>query len=278
MLLLLALACSAPITSVATQNTGTTPWLSLVSDQPDEEVRASCEEHYDNNLCLSTTEEHLASALAADLPDVVFLQEVWDSGRCQSSELTEAPYACSQEGPQLDRVLPEGWSWGCAQGYPDTCLAWSEAVFQAQGEVEDLVADCGPPGRVAMVQGRGALLVSVHLNAGATDDDALCRVAQLGALEERLLAEPADTDLLVGGDFNFDPSLSNQADVAAFDSLINSVGLEALPVDDSTHRISLIQLDHLLARGLELQGGCEVGFADEGTGQTMLDHALVRCH
>jgi hypothetical protein len=305
--LLLSLACtpasddsgvgpSPVITGLATQNAGTTTYLDLVADSPSEEVREVCSSWYDNNLCLSVTEDLVTAAVATELPDLLFLQEVWDQRSCDDDDrpgdANEAPYACSLGSEaQPGRLLPGDWWWGCAQGYPDNCIAFPPSLATPVGctgqdcsvLVEDLDAACGSPGRIAsweLETAAGPLLaVVVHTNAGAFEDDLACRAQQLEALQARLEALPAETSIAVAGDFNLDPALYEGADAEAFEVLVSATGLTRLGGYEQSHRISHVMLDHVLVRGavVDVAASCEARYLDEGESDVMLDHAWVGC-
>ncbi len=286
-----------PVARVATQNAGTSRFLDLLERTP---LRPTCEETYSNNLCTVDTEAALGATVAAFAPDIQMFEEVFDQRRCAETdwppEASAAPFACSAGAtPQLERVLPPDYAWGCAAGYPDNCIAFRPAVFVpvdaggadaacAGRDCSALVvsnpAPCGRDGRLAYLRGRTAhgrtVLVVVHTNAG-TDRD--CRAQQLQAIEAVLLAEPADTAIFMAGDFNFDPVAEQGADRDAFDTLVQAVGLTRLADDGNTHRLYQADLDLVLVRGwpAATTATCHVAFADEGQSPLMLDHAYVAC-
>ncbi len=270
-----------PQVSIVTQNAGTTPSLDLLEES---EHRVVCEEWYENNLCLLESEQHLAAALAEDLPDIAFLQEIWHDEWCQADdrpdEIQAAPYACGEPGDPLDRVLPGGHRVACATDYPDNCIAWDPAVFTPDDEgVVDLDTECSRPGRAATLAGellgQPAVLTVVHTGAGIDPDDFACRVEQLQSIQAALEALPADTLLLLGGDVNHDPTWLSD-DAVAFAELLEAAGLTRLEDDGPTMRLVGYDLDVVAVRGVD-GGDCTVRFADEGVSPAMFDHALVSC-
>ena len=291
------------ITKVATQNAGTTSFLDLVASEPPLEVRQNCTEYYSNNLCLVESEQILLSAIETDQPDVVFLQEMFNQEECadvtRPAEVNEAPYACGAgDSPQIERVLPDGYSYGCATGYPDNCIAFRDNLFELTAPdgvsascdgidcstfMVSNPAECSVDGRIAYLQGESEgvpfVLVVVHANAGVNPEDAECRRAQLESIEAVLLEKSSDTPLVIAGDFNLDPNLYATEDAVAFIDMLDSLKLTWLPVDGNTHLISQIKLDHVLTRGLLGLGGadCSVRFLDEGEDHVLFDHAFVLC-
>lgn len=292
---------SPGLTRVVTQNAGTTTYLSLVADEPDEDVRQRCADWYDNNLCLLASEDLLAQALAEPVPQLLFLEEMWDQAGCDDPGRPEAvaedPYACGLEGSQWERVIPQDLDYGCASGYPDNCIAWDPLQFQPVGppgaapcqgrDCSSLLvsnpAGCSVDGRIAYLEGEaetGPLVaVVVHTSAGVDADDVACRAAQLASIQQVLLALPQDTAIVMAGDFNLDPEIYTGDDAAAFSDLLQTVGLERLPTDAPTHRITQVTLDHLLVRGaaFSTQAECQVRFLDEDQQQIMFDHGFVSC-
>ena len=286
----------AAVQSIATQNAGTTTYLDLVADSPSEDVREICSDWYGNNLCVEVTEVQLEAAVVDDAPDLLFLQEMWDQAGCDDDDrpgdANEAPFVCSLgSASQLERVLPADWFWGCAGGYPDNCIAFPPTTATPSGcdrqDCSSLVvsnpADCGDEGRIAywaIDTAAGPLVaVVVHTNAGAFEDDAACRVAQLESIAEVLAALPADTSIAMAGDFNLDPDLYESADAAAFEALVSGLKLAWLGGYDASHRITHVKLDHVLVRGAAVapELACEARYLDEGEPDVMLDHAWVMC-
>ncbi len=289
-------APASALTALATQNVGTTTWLDLVAGSPSEDVRQVCSDWYDNNLCLGETETLVAEAIAQDTLGLIFLQEVWEQARCEGEERSEEvngePYACAQgEDPQPERLLGDDWQWGCAEGYPDNCVAVHRELAELGGcdgrDCSALVlsnpAACGADGRIASIEietEAGALVaVVVHANAGVEEDDVACRAEQLASIQAVLEAYPSDTSIAMAGDFNLDPDYYEGADAVAFEALRQALGLSWLPSDGETHRISHVRLDHVLVRGTAVASdlACEVRFLDEGRENVMLDHGWVAC-
>ncbi len=295
-------APAAALTSLATQNAGTTTWLDLVADSPSEAVRENCSSYYSNNLCWLESEGYLLAAVEDDGPDLVFLQEMWDMPGCHEverpDEVNQAPYACGGSGSQLERVLPEGYDYACAAGYPDNCIAFRQGTMELRSpegtqascdgrDCSDFLvsnpADCGGDGRIAWMSAdteAGALaLVVVHAAAGAVAEDLECRAAQLQSIQAVLEALPEDTSIAMAGDFNLDPEIYEGVDAQTFAELQESLGLTRLEADQATHLISHVSLDHLLIRGPVVAGdlSCKVRFLDEGQQDTMFDHGFVSC-
>jgi len=286
----------AAVLSLATQNAGTTTYLDLVADSPSEDVREVCSSWYDNNLCLAGTEELVAEAVTTDLPDLLFLQEVWGQRHCDEEdrpgEVNADPFACSLGlDPQLTRVLPADWWWGCAEGYPDNCIAFPPSTATPTGcdgqdcsaLVDSLDAGCGDDGRIAgweIETAAGPLaVVVVHANAGAFEDDIACRAQQLRRVTEFLAHLPDDHALAMAGDFNLDPELYEGEDAVMFGAMVEVLGLTQLGGYEESHRISHVILDHVLVRGVAVDGGqtCDARYLDEGESDVMLDHAWVMC-
>jgi len=289
-----------PLTSVATQNAGTTRFLDFLAASP---LRPLCTEWYGNNLCTVDSEAALAAALAEARPDVLMLQEVWDQRGCgadgRPAEADAEPFSCSAgDAHQLERVLPADYRWACATGYPDNCVAFVPSALSPERDgspaacagrdcsvaVHDVQAGCSRDGRIAWLEGRTAegpaALVVVHTLAGPPGgEDEACRAQQLDAAREALAALPPETLLLMAGDFNFDPAGSDGPDAAALAALREELGLARLPDDGPTHRMLGTDLDLVLARGWPAGAGatCRVGFVDEGAEVPMFDHALVDC-
>ena len=291
-----AVVVTPAVGSVATQNAGTTTYLDLVADSPSEDVREVCSSWYSNNLCVDETELQLAEAVAGETPDLLFLQEMWNQAHCDDddrpAEVNQAPFVCSLGSDlQPSRVLPGDWWWGCAGGYPDNCIAFPPSLATPSGcEGQDCSAlvvsneaGCGDTGRVAyweLDSADGPLVaVVVHTAAGMFEDDIACRVQQLESIQAVLEALPADTSIVMAGDFNLDPDLYVSDDAAAFSSLGSSLGLSWLGGYDESHRISHVRLDHVLVRGpaVAQKMSCEIRYLDEGQEDVMLDHGWLMC-
>ena len=291
-----AAVATPALTSIVTQNAGTTTYLDMVADSPSEEVREVCSDWYGNNLCVEGTELLLADAVTQDAPDLLFLQEIWNQAGCveedRPGEANATPFVCSLGlEPQPSRVLPADWWWGCAGGYPDNCIAFPPGTATPSGcsgqDCSSLVvsnpASCGDDGRIATWEldtiAGPMVAVVVHTNAGAFEDDAACRVAQLESIQAVLEALPEDSSIAMAGDFNLDPELYESADAGAFEALVADLGLTWLGGYDQSHRISHVKLDHVLVRGPALAAGmaCDARYLDEGEDDVMLDHAWVAC-
>jgi len=291
---------SEPLAAVATQNAGTTRLLDM---RVVSELRPICTDAYDNNLCTLDSEALLAALIDAERPDVLFLQEMWDQRRCgeeaRAAEVDAAPFACGAGGgSQTARVLPDGYRWACAEGYPDNCIAFRPAVFVPVGAdgvaadcpdgdcsaaMRSVGSECARIGRIAWLPGATtegpATLVVVHTNAGPFDGDKACRGLQLEALGDALAAEVELGELIMAGDFNFDPQTAEGPDVEALAALMERFGLVRLPDDGPTHRILNGDLDLVLTDVGGWGDGrtCSVTFADEGAAVPMFDHAFVSC-
>ena len=303
-LILLLAACTAgddsaastpAVQSLATQNTGTSTSLSVVSDSPDEDVRAEAEAWYGNNLCRLGTEAILRDTIVAEEPDLLFLEETWYQPNCDAEgrppEMAQDPWVCSAgDGWQLERLLPAEWSWACAAGYPDNCLAFAPGLAPATGcdgrDCSALMvsnpAACGPDGRIAYLEldtAAGPLVaVVVHTSAGITLDDMDCRAAQLESIQAVLATLPAETSIAMAGDFNLDTDLFDGADAQAYAELIAALGLTELEQSEETHRVSHLRIDHLLVRGPAVaQPACTVRFLDAEADEQMMDHGWVGC-
>lgn len=290
---------SRSITRLSTMNTGTTVTMDLLFPA-DSDVRENCDEWYGNNLCLLESELLVAEALRNERPDIAFLQEIWTQSGCEDTdrprEVNESPYACAAgPGEQIERILPEGYSYACASEYPDNCIAFRTKAFQPvsesgePGECAGLdcsdhmvsnPAECGRDGRIAYIRGTTihgpAMAVVVHTNSG-TDD--LCRAQQLDSIQAVLEAEPTETVIFMAGDFNMDPEIHHGEDVDAFWQLVEAVSLERIPDDEDTHRILKQDLDIMLTRNWPGSSSvvCHVSFLDEGTEVPMFDHAFLLC-
>ncbi len=296
-------AAPPALTSLSTQNAGTTTWLSYVADAPDEALRQDCSDWYHNNLCLLESEQQLAAALASDLADLVFLQEMWDQTGCEEegrpAEVNQEPYVCAAgQAPQPERVLPSGYAWACAAGYPDNCLLFREGLLELQAPAGTEAAcqgsdcssflvsnpaSCGDDGRIAYLLAESAsgplAVVVVHANAGVLTDDLTCRAQQLQAIEQVLQALPGETSIAMAGDFNLDPALYEGEDAQALQAMVSSLGLQRWEPETYTHRISQTSLDLVWVRGAALpaQASCAVRFADDGADYVMFDHGMVSC-
>jgi hypothetical protein len=281
---------SAPelsLRSLGTLNAGTTTYLDLVADSPSEEVREVCASWYDNNLCLAGTEALVTDAVSLELPDLLFLQEVWDQRGCveegRPAEVNAAPYACSLGLEQQPaRLLPPDWWWGCA--FPPSTATPSGCDGQdCSALMDSLEAGCGDAGRIAtwaIETAAGPLAaVVVHTNAGAFEDDIACRAQQLQRITEFLAHLPDDHAIAMAGDFNLDPDLYEGEDADMFGAMVEVLGLERLGGYDESHRISHATLDHVLVRGAAVSSeiGCTARYLDEGEPEVMLDHAWVMC-
>ncbi|MFH1467620.1 MAG: endonuclease/exonuclease/phosphatase family protein [Pseudomonadota bacterium] len=302
--LLLLAACAPPedsaaptpaVLSLATQNAGTSTSMAVVSDSPDDATRAEAEAWYDNNLCRTGSEAILRDTLAAEQPDLFFLQEAWHQPNCDEEgrppEMAEAPWVCSAgDGWQMERLLPDDWSWACAAGYPDNCLTFSPSLATPAGcdgrDCSALLlpspAPCGAEGRIAYLPldtAAGPLVaVVVHTNAGVFADDIDCRAAQLQGIQEVLAALPTATSVAMAGDFNLDPAVFEGADAAAYAALMEAVGLTELDQPEDTHRVSHMRLDHVLVRGAAVaKPACSVRFLDAQAEEQMMDHGWVGC-
>ncbi|MBN2498085.1 MAG: endonuclease/exonuclease/phosphatase family protein [Deltaproteobacteria bacterium] len=285
------------IERLSTQNAGTTTFLELFAPQPPPEVRADCSDWYSNNLCLLAAEQKLAAAIEEQTPDLLFLQEIWHQPDCEEAgrpaELNAAPYVCAAGSDlQIQRLLPDGYRFGCAGEYPDNCIAFRDRVFEPDGGSCDddcsalLVSNpaaCGRDGRLASIRGRiasgHAIFVVVHTNAGVGEEAEDCRAAQLEAIQQALASEPASTAIFMAGDFNFDPEFYDGADAQALAHMVAALGLTRLPVDGYTHLISMMQLDQLYTRGWPSAPSvsCLPRFLDESEDEANFDHAFVSC-
>ena len=260
---------------VATQNAGTTPLLDLVEES---ELRETCEAWYENNLCTLDAERLLAEALAEDPPDLLFLQEVWHEDWCEGleGEALLAPFACSEPGVPLERVLPEGSDWQCSPAYPDNCIVYGER-FEPDTWT-DMGAECSAPGRTAklsgLLDGEPTTLVVVHTNAGFDQDSVDCRVEELRDVQDHLAT--VDGALILGGDVNHDPSVDRE-DSTAFAELLEATGMVRLEDDGPTARLLQNDLDVVTTRHVLPYGSCSVRFVDAGTSPLMFDHGLVTC-
>jgi len=274
-------AASPPQVRVATQNAGTSPELDWLEESA---LRSTCEGWYENNLCLLESEAHLAAALAADLPEVIFLQEIWHSMWClegdRPPEVQAEPFACAGQGEPLDRFLPAGYEVACAAGYPDNCVAWDPAAFTPDAAgVVDLEAPCSRAGRIATLAGHlggaPAVLAVVHTGAGVGPEDFACRAEEIATLQVALEGVDPAAALIVGGDFNHDPEWVSE-DAEALAALLDATGMDRLEDDGPTLRLAGIDLDLVLTRGVDA-GACAVRFVDEGANPIMFDHGLVSC-
>ena len=293
-----------PIERLATLNAGTTPLLSLLADDPPPKVRTNCSDWYSNNLCLLWAEQTLQATIVQEVPDLIFLQEMWNQDDCgkadRPAEVSAEPYVCAAgEGSQLERVLPQGYQYACGHSYPDNCIAFRFGTFlptlpdgsqaacdgnDCSAHMVDIQAECGTDGRLAMMRGLTAdgptILAVVHTNAGIDGDDAVCRSQQILALTQVLLDESSDTVILMGGDFNLDPQkTSSLEDVAAFENMRDELGLTPLPVNTATHLLLSMQLDHLLVRGWSASdsAACGVQSLNPSEKKAVFDHFFVRC-
>ncbi|MBT3223280.1 MAG: hypothetical protein HN348_29760, partial [Proteobacteria bacterium] len=199
---------------------------------------------------------------------------------------------------QIERVLPDGYAYGCASGYPDNCIAFREEHFELTAPdgvsaacngidcstyVVSNPADCSVDGRIALLEGKSEdvpfILAVVHANAGVDPEDAACRHSQLKSIESVLLDKPSDTPIIIAGDFNLDPDIYATEDVDAFNEMLESLQLTWLPVDDNTHLISQFKLDHVMVRGLSSlrEADCSARYLDENEDNVLFDHAFVLC-
>ncbi len=301
LLLVLVVGCAPglePLTRLANQNAGTTPFLDMLGES---DLREPCDDWYCNDLCTVDTEATIAAQVEATAPDVIMFEEVWDMTRCgdpdRPAEYQVAPYACSAgDGHQLTRVLPEGYSFACVHGERDStaCVAFRDAVFQplspadcsgrdCSALITDLESECEHEGVTAFLRGTTELgpttLAIAHLFIDFSGADELCRVQQLSVLEEALAALPADEVLVLAGDFNLDPLRWEGEDVDTLNGMVEDLGLRRLPDDTISHLILDITIDLLFVRGWPGQdeATCELTFLDEGAAEPMLDHAFVIC-
>lgn len=293
LLLALTVGCGpgalAPVV-IASQNAGTTPFMEILNSS---DLRSTCEDYYDNNLCLLDSEQALAQTLAEAQPTLVFLQEMWHQPGCDDvdrpSEVQTAPFVCAGEGKQPPRVLPEGMAWSCSPGYPDNCIGWNPARFVPEldcagldcGEnLEDLQTGCADPGRIAVLpgelDGEPTTLAVMHTTAGFNSDNIDCRVEQIEGLAARL----SDADgqrLVVAGDVNLDPAGESTDDVEALLDLFEQIGLVRLVDDGDTSRLLEQDFDVVAVRDLHQELACGVSFVDEGLSPLMFDHGLLMC-
>ncbi len=246
------------------------------------------------------SEALLAEAIEEDTPDVLFLEEVWIQENCGDDQrpgaVNDEPYVCSLGSqPQTERLLPEGYRWGCAAGYPDNCIGFKSDVFHPDDEaacdgrncsaaVVSMAAPDSRDGRIAYLTGTSAagptILVVVHTNAGIEASDTARRASQLGALKDVLLAAGEETTLFIAGDFNLDPTEGLGQDANALRDMADELGLVRVPDDGYTHRMINGDLDVVLARGWTPADNatCHVRFLDEGAETPMFDHAFLLCH
>ena len=280
-----------PPVIIISQNAGTTPLMDALEETP---LRAICEEYYSNNLCLLDSEQALAAALQQDGPTLALFQELWSrEAWCAAADRPEEaqtePFACAGQGPQLERVLPEGLSWTCSAGYPDNCIAWDSERFVPEigcterdcGEqLEDLSSSCAPPGRIALLEGTldgvPTTVVVVHTRAGFTSEERACRVEQLEGLAVRLQASSA-ARIVVAGDFNLNPDETAPTDSQAFHTMLDAVGLRRVEDDGDTFRLIEQDLDAVAVLGLPDVLACSVRFVDEDISPWMFDHGMLSC-
>ncbi|HJL18654.1 MAG TPA: hypothetical protein RMH99_23535 [Sandaracinaceae bacterium LLY-WYZ-13_1] len=288
-----------PSADLVTFNVGTTPFIDFLGRA---DYRADCRDWYDNNLCLQAAEDAVRDELAALEPRFILLQEMWFADGCTEADrpprADEPPFVCALEGRPIERVLPAGFGHACATAHPDNCVGFDRDAFTVEDEAAScdgrdcaaalvgVDADCGGPSRSAILRGRtddGPLaLVVLHLNAGPTPEDQACRAAQLEALRLALDAEvDGGAALLIGGDFNFDPAVTDGPDTEAFEALVGDHGLSRLADDPAveTNRLLEADIDFFLARGLPGQEAseCTQRFVDGHLDAPFFDHALVSC-
>jgi len=219
-----------PIARVATQNAGTTEFM-LLADPQQTPRRADCSQWYENNLCTTDAEAVLRERIEATQPDILLLQEMWHDIWCEPPERPERinnePYVCAFNGNQIERILPRGYAYGCAERHLDNCIVFRTDVFvpdagfdacdgrDCSALIDDLANECTNPGHTALLPGRSAdgplVLGVVHVNAGLQQSDQRCRAAELAPMAERLAALPATVAIIAGGDFNFDIADPNVA-------------------------------------------------------------------
>jgi hypothetical protein len=110
-----------PVSGLATQNAGTTPFLDALGSSAFREI---CEAWYDNNLCVDPIERALAQRLAADRPDVV---EATGVTRLADNGATQ-------------RLLPRDLDLVFTRGWPPADEVVCEVVFLDQ-DLDDIMLD-----------------------------------------------------------------------------------------------------------------------------------------
>jgi len=292
--------------SLATLNAGTHPLLDLIEESP---VREICDIWYGNDLCTTDAEALVADAIAAEMPDVLLLQEIWDQTRCDDPVMpaasTEPPFVCSAgEAHQLERLLPREYDFACGADVPISrdalsCIAFKRSVFtplgppgsdaaclgrDCSGLLEVLEPECDTQwGKIIMLRGRAetgpAVLVSIHLFIDISWPDLLCQAEQVEVLGDTLAGLSDDTLMIVGGDFNLDLRLP----IPGARSLAGMQAEQALELLGDTGRtnqvIPWLRLDMIFTRSWEasVDATCEVTFLNPDAGPPMIDHGLVMC-
>jgi hypothetical protein len=293
--------------------TKTDAWLNVLSvnvGNLDEVVDKTCGvAPYQGGLCSFAQEEIIAANLARLRPDIAFLTELVDSGRCEPDSwegdtdliCTGAPDRDPKE--QVRRLVGDDYTISCASTHATCVAVLSERVTLHGCAAGELCLDgndtaphpdaCGTMGsRTSVsridttVDDVSFALIPVHaLNALNQDEDP-CRLAQFNlALEDVSIS----ADALIAGDWNMDPYRAPDA----FPSGIywhTQVGPEArftahnVPGDGSTPTptwATAATLDFVLSDFL--QGECDVLGETEGTtridGEDLatMDHRAVWC-
>ena len=87
------------------------------------------------------------------------------------------------------------------------------------------------------------------------------------------------TLVIMAGDFNFDPALSDGPDSVALGEMIDALDLQRLPNSEPTHGLLGFNLDLLYTRNWPPAdtATCQVRFLDADSEVPMLDHASVVC-
>lgn len=293
---------------VVTFNTGTAGSIGAASDAdgygPDQAELSDL--YYGNGLAWLELVEDTRRFFAALDPDVVFFQEIFHPGDCETiPPEAHGGFICERWRPGdptvAQEVLGDGWQVACHLGKPDKCAAVHERFGRFVGCDTALcldgldggtVPDCGSGSRVGRgvierVDGSRLTLVSIHGSSGIEQADQDCRVRQFGQVfddlgdgspaangEHNLVAGDLNTD--PGRMFDFDESAAYFADQAAAAGLAfhSEVGMDATPTYGG-----LFNIDHVLSDDYE--GTCVVPGVTEGwapvTTANFFDHKPIVC-
>jgi endonuclease/exonuclease/phosphatase family metal-dependent hydrolase len=166
-----------------------------------------CQDGYVFKLCEQETEDAVRDGIAALQPDLVALQEILPS--CAGIDEQDARFVCHPDHasarPQIERILPDGYSFACDDRNGYECVAAKDAVLGAYEvlppvEHEEERCDAGfSVGFIAVELAGGGrfTLVNGHPQSGFVGK---CRARQL---EQVFTAAPERT--LLSGDWNLDP-------------------------------------------------------------------------
>lgn len=296
-----------PIT-VIRFNTGTTQRLPHDQDRTDGYTSREAyisKEYYGNGLSWPPAIRAARAYLAASMPDIISLQEIFHSEECESiPDAQRRGFVCDgwEKGdPTVARtILGENYAIACMPGRPDKCLAvhvgfgairgCPPGSFCIDGLVGTPVAGCGRAARhglvsIDLVAGGSLVAVAYHATSGLQPKDRQCRIHQIDQIRADLgkLGSRSQRAVIVLGDFNTDPVRNFNFDDSAahlFEWVKTSAFEFYSEIDEDVEDIypGRGKIDHVLGTGFE--GDCRSPGSGENApvfGRLYFDHRPIEC-